>query len=232
MESMPMPGAESMSGMWIPMCGQSWASLAASFLGMWMLMMAVMMLPSAASMLWRYRQSVSAAGGLPSALLTACVGAGYFMVWALVGAAIFPLGAAIATLTMRYLPLTRAVPVASALLVSAAGALQLTRWKAQHLAVCRSSCCRPSGRRGASLPDVLAGFRHGLRLGLHCSQCCAGLTAVLLLTGLMDVPVMAAVTAGITLERLLPGGERVARMIGIAVTAAGLLLSARAVGLG
>ena len=74
-------------------------------------------------------------------------------------------------------------------------------------------------------------WTRGVRLGLHCSQCCAGLTAVLLVTGAMDVPVMAAVTAGITLERLAPGGERIARILGIAVIVAGLLLSARAVGL-
>jgi hypothetical protein len=38
------------------------------------------------------------------------------------------------------------------------------------------------------------------------------------------------VTAAITLERLAPGGERIARIIGIAVIAAGLFLTGRAVG--
>src|SRR5690348_14937211 len=99
MDMTPMPGGDAMSTTWIPMCGQSWAHLAASFLGMWTAMMAVMMLPPAAAMLWRYRHSVGRAGGSSPALLTACVAAGYFTVWTLLGAALFPLGAAIVTLT-------------------------------------------------------------------------------------------------------------------------------------
>jgi predicted metal-binding membrane protein len=75
-------------------------------------------------------------------------------------------------------------------------------------------------------------WRHGLRLGLHGSYCCAGLTAILLVTGIMDLRAMAVVTAAITVERLAPAGERIARVIGALVVGAGLLLIARAVGLG
>ncbi|MGH8170387.1 MAG: DUF2182 domain-containing protein, partial [Steroidobacteraceae bacterium] len=71
----------------------------------------------------------------------------------------------------------------------------------------------------------------GLRLGLHCAQCCAGLTAVLLVSGIMDVPAMIAVTAVITLERLAPAGERVARMIGLILLGAGSFLTLRALSL-
>jgi predicted metal-binding membrane protein len=167
---------------------------------------------------------------LPPALLTACAGAGYFMVWTLLGAAILPLGAVIAAVTMWYSALARAVPVAIASIVLVAGALQFTKWKAHHLARCRSGHGRESsGCRRALPPNAVSALRHGLRLGLHCSQCCAGLTAVLLVTGVMDIPVMAAVMTGITLERLAPGGERIARVIGIAVIGAGLLLMVRAV---
>jgi predicted metal-binding membrane protein len=45
---------------WMPMCGQTWAAAAASFLGMWVVMTVAMMLPSLTPMLWRY-VSVSAA---------------------------------------------------------------------------------------------------------------------------------------------------------------------------
>jgi hypothetical protein len=47
----------------------------------------------------------------------------------------------------------------------------------------------------------------------------------------MDLPVMAAVAAAITAERLAPGGVRVARAIGVAVSLAGVYLLARAVAL-
>ena len=54
---------------------------AASFLGMWTLMMAAMMLPSLLPMLWRYRQALNERGSIHSGGLTALVGAGYFSVW-------------------------------------------------------------------------------------------------------------------------------------------------------
>jgi predicted metal-binding membrane protein len=62
--------------------------------------------------------------------------------------------------------------------------------------------------------------------------CCAGLTAILLVVGVMDLRTMAAVTAAITVERLAPAGERVTRAIGAVIVGAGLFLIARAVGLG
>jgi len=48
----------------------------------------------------------------------------------------------------------------------------------------------------------------------------------------MDLGVMAVVTGAITLERLTPTGERVARVIGAVVVGAGLFLIARATGFG
>jgi predicted metal-binding membrane protein len=80
--------------------------------------------------------------------------------------------------------------------------------------------------------DAGTAWRHGLRLGLHCSYCCIGLMAILLVVGVMDLRAMAVVTAAITVERLAPGGERVARAIGVIVVGAGLSLMARAAGLG
>jgi predicted metal-binding membrane protein len=107
-----------------------------------------------------------------------------------------------------------------------AGVLQLSPWKARHLARCREACC-------AALPsDPGTAWRHGLRLGWHCGHCCAGLMAVLLVVGVMDLPAMAVVTAAITVERLAPAGQRVARAIGAVLAGAGLLLMARAAGLG
>ncbi|HEV8577450.1 MAG TPA: DUF2182 domain-containing protein, partial [Thermoanaerobaculia bacterium] len=87
--------------------------------------------------------------------------------------------------------------------------------------------------RGYTLPaDVGRAWRHGLLLGLHCSRCCVGLMAILLVVGVMELRAMAVVAAAITAERLAPAGERVARAIGIVVVGAGLLLIARAAGLG
>jgi len=56
--------------------------------------------------------------------------------------------------------------------------------------------------------------------------------AVMLVLGVMDVRVMAAVTTAITAERLAPGGARAARAVGMIVVATGLVQLARAAGLG
>src|SRR5487761_527433 len=167
-EAMPMPGG-TMSMAWMPMCGQSWIGAAASFLGMW----TVMMVPSLAPQLWRYRQSVGRAGGLASVLLTLLVAGGYFLVWTLIGAAIYPLGAATMAVTMRYPVLANAVPIAIGLVVLGAGVLQFTGWKAHHLACCRNDCGRASLRCGRASPVTpFTAWRDGLRLGFHCGQCC------------------------------------------------------------
>src|SRR4029079_12305008 len=95
MGGMPMPGGWTMSMAWMRMPGQTWSGAATSFLGMWMLMMLAMMLPSAVPMLWRYRQAVGRTGGVRLGWLTALVGAGYFFVWTVVGMIAFPLGVAL-----------------------------------------------------------------------------------------------------------------------------------------
>jgi predicted metal-binding membrane protein len=156
------------------------------------------------------------------------VGAGYFFVWTVLGMAAFPLGVALAAVEMRQPALARAVPIAVGLVVLCAGILQLTAWKARHLA-----CCREAPGRDRTLPaGAGTAWRHGLHLGLHCSRCCAGLMAILLVLGVMDLRAMAVVAAAITVERLAPAGEVVARALGAVAVGAGLFLIARAVGLG
>ncbi len=191
------------------MSGQTWFGAAASFLGMWVVMMVAMMLPSLVPTLRRYRQA-----GLGR--LTALVGVGYFVVWTVFGMAAFLLGPTLA----------RAGPIAVGAVVLLAGFFQLTAWKARHLA-----CCREAGH-GRVPAEAGTAWRHGLRLGVHCAKCNVGLMAILLGLGAMDLRAMAVVAAAITVERLAPAGERVARATGAVAVGAGLLLIARAAGLG
>jgi predicted metal-binding membrane protein len=228
MGEMPMPGGWTMSMAWMRMPGQTWPVAAASFLGMWVVMMVAMMLPSLVPMLRRYREAVGGTGGTRLGRLSALAGAGYFLVWTVLGMAAFPLGVALAAIEMQQPALARAVPIAVGVVVLIAGSFQLTAWKARHLA-----CCREAPGPGRTLPpDARTAWRHGLRLGLHCCQCCAGLMAILLVVGVMDLRAMAVVAAAITVERLAPAGQRIARAIGAVVVGAGLLLIARAAGLG
>jgi len=225
---MPMPGGWAMSMAWMRMPGQTWPGAAASFLGMWVVMMVAMMLPSLVPTLWRYRKAVGRAGHAHLGWLTAFVGGGYFFVWAVCGVAVFALGVGLAEIEMRRPALASAVPVAVGVIVLIAGSLQFTAWKARQLA-----CCRAVPSCGCTVPaDAGGAWRYGLRLGLHCSYCCAGLTVILLVIDVMDLRVMAAVAAATTVERLAPCGDRVARAIGVVAVGAGLLVVARAAGLG
>ncbi len=144
---MPMPGGWTMSMAWMRMPGQTWPAAAASFLGMWVVMMLAMMMPCLVPMLQRYRQAVGRTGATRLGRLTALVGAGYFVVWTLFGMAAFPLGVALAAIEMQQPALARAVPIAVSLVVLIAGALQFTAWKARHLA-----CCREAPGPGHTLP--------------------------------------------------------------------------------
>jgi predicted metal-binding membrane protein len=224
---MPMPGRWTMSMAWMRMPGQSWPGAAASFVGMWVVMMTAMMLPSLVSMLWRYRTVVATTGNRGLNRLTALAGLGYLFVWTVFGMVVFPLGVGLAEMEMDLPAVARAIPSAVAGVVVIAGALQFSAWKLRYLA-----CCRQTPRRDSALPaGTGTALRHGIDLGLHCSLSCANLTAILLVVGVMDLRTMAFVTAAITAERLAPAGERVARATGVAIIAAGLLLTARAIAL-
>jgi predicted metal-binding membrane protein len=218
MGAVPMPGGWSMSTLWMPTCGRTWARVAASFIGMWIVMMTAMMLPSLVPTLLRYRDALGSrarAGRL--ALLTMLVSGGYGVVWTALGVAVFALGASLAALELRWPALARSVPLAVSAVVLLAGALQFSSWKAHRLA-----CCRATPNLAA---DAASAWRYGLRIGIDCGHCCAGLTAILLSVGTMDLRLMAAVTVAITAERVAPDGARVARAIGaIAIGGAGLLL--------
>ena len=227
MGEMLMPGDWSMSMTWMRMPGQTWPGMAAMFIGMWVVMMVAMMLPSVASMLWSYHEAVGKARIPRPGWLTALAGVGYFFVWTVFGLAAVPIGAALTTIEMRQPALSRAVPLAIGIVVLIAGVLQFTAWKARQLAGCHDT---PG--LGITAPvSAGAALQHGVRLGLQCGPCCANLMVMLLVVGMMDLRVMAVVTAAITIERLAPAGERVARAIGVVVVGAGLLLIARATGL-
>lgn len=209
-----MAGGPMMSMVWMRMPGQSWAGATASFVAMWTVMMVAMMLPSLVPMLHRYRVAVG--GTRRAGILTALVALGYFAVWSALGVVAFPLGTLLASLAQRLPALGRAAPIVTGVVVVVAGLVQLTEWKARHLAFDHRTYV------GAMPVDLRAAWRHGLCLGVHCCYCCAGLTASLLALGVMDLRVMAAVTAAITAERV--AGVRVARVVGVIGVVAGLFL--------
>ena len=170
-------------------------------------MMVAMMLPSLWPALRRYHRTIGARGDSQAYCRTLAVATGYVGVWAAIGMAMFALDA-------------RVTPVAAPGIILAAGALQLTRWKARQLARCREVRQPTAGRSMSNFSS----WADGVRLGFHCAMSCVAPMAVLLAIGLMDVRTMVVVTAAITAERLMPSGARVSRATGAIALGAGALM--------
>jgi predicted metal-binding membrane protein len=223
-DDMPMPDGLSLSSVWMRMPGQTWLGATSSFMQMWVVMMVAMMLPSLVPMLMRYRRSIRRLSTARLAGSTALAGAGYFCVWAAVGAAVYPLGVVVIAAEMRWFALARAELIATGIVLLLAGGVQLTAWKARQLRHCREV---PVWAQSLS-SDARSAWQYGLRLGMHCSLCCASFMIILLVTGMMDLGAIAIITAVITIERLVPRPERTARVAGVVVIVAGAFILARA----
>jgi predicted metal-binding membrane protein len=226
MDGMPMPGGWMLSMVWMRMPRQTWPELAAAFLGMWVPMMVAMMLPSLLPALSRYRNAACSRSPAHLGVLTAVVSVAYFLVWALLGLAVYPVGAGLAAAEIQWPSLARAAPWMVGLVVLAAGVLQLTPWKVTRIACCQES---PAGSRAR--PGIATAWRHGLTLGLRCSSCCGNVMLVVLMSGVMSLETMILATAAITAERLAPPAGYMPKVVGAGLLGAGSLLMAQAAGL-
>lgn len=189
------------------------------FLGLWVVMMAAMMLPSVApvAVLWTRLISGASAGAGRAMRMSAFL-AGYLLAWAAVGAVAF---AALAGAGR----LLTASPVAAKWLGVAifigAGVYQLTPWKDWCLRRCRSpigALMYYLGFKGRSR-DVRVGLHHGAT----CVGCCWGLMIVLIAVGVMNVAVMAALAMVILMEKLWRYGKRFGQAVGVVLVAIGVL---------
>jgi predicted metal-binding membrane protein len=189
------------------------------FLGLWVVMMAAMMLPSVApvAMLWA-RLIAGASAGPGRAVRMGLFLGGYLLAWAVAGAAAF----AVLTGTGRLLTASPAVARGLGVAIfTVAGIYQFTPWKDWCLRRCRSPV-------GALM--YYAGFKgHGrdLRVGLHhgatCTGCCWGLMIVLVAVGVMNIVVMAALAVVILTEKLWRYGKPFAQAVGVVLVAVGVL---------
>jgi predicted metal-binding membrane protein len=189
------------------------------FLGLWVVMMSAMMLPSAApvAMLWM-RLIGGAAAGASRVLRMALFLGGYLLIWTAFGAVAF----AATTGTGR---LVSASPTAAKWLgvaiFIAAGVYQLTPWKDWCLRHCRSPI-------GALMYYVgFKGRGRDLRVGMHhgatCAGCCWGLMVVLVAVGVMNLAAMAALALVIAAEKLWRYGKPFAQAVGIVLVVVGVL---------
>jgi predicted metal-binding membrane protein len=183
---------------------------------MWSVMMVAMMLPSALPMILTFVQVAQRNG--ERARAQAFVAA-YVLVWLGFGAA--GTAAQWALQASRWLDpmaVSTSAPLTGGLLI-AAGLYQFSPLKR----ACLLSCRTPLGfLLGEWRPGVRGAFVMGLRHGMLCLGCCWALMTLLFIGGVMNVLWVAALAAVVAIEKLAPGGERIGRLLGLALLAAGV----------
>jgi predicted metal-binding membrane protein len=167
------------------------------FLGLWVVMMAAMMLPSAIPTVTLYGSLARERAKLAAVLFVA----GYLAVWAAAGVVAFALAAAGGRMAGGVLAWDRAGRWAAGATLLVAAAYQLTPLKDACLARCRS----PLGfLLGSWRPGVLGGLRLGLSSGAWCAGCCWALMASLFALGVMSIGWTVFVAGLVALEKILP----------------------------
>ncbi|HKQ28499.1 MAG TPA: DUF2182 domain-containing protein [Burkholderiales bacterium] len=187
---------------------------------MWVVMMAGMMLPSAAPTVLLYGAMLRrhAANGTVFPAVWIFV-SGYLAVWTGFSLAAALLQSMLEHAAMMSAMISSASSWLNAVLLVTAGAYQLTPLKE----VCLGKCRNPmlffmthwrAGTAGA--------FRMGVIHGAYCLACCWMLMLLLFVVGVMNLAWVALIAAFVFLEKLLPGGRLTSRLAGFALIMIGL----------
>ena len=202
---------------------QGWtaAELGLTFL-MWAVMMVGMMVPSAAPMILLFaaihrRRREQRQPTVPVAVFLA----GYLAIWTAYAAAatLAQWGLHAAAMLSASMATTSAV-LGGVLLISA-GLFQWTPLKR----ICVTSCRSPLSFLMTRWRDgTMGAFAMGVDHGLYCVGCCWMLMALLFVAGVMNLAWVAAIAIVVLMEKVVPGGERIGRAIGIALMLAGLAM--------
>ena len=187
------------------------------FLGVWVVMMAAMMLPSAVPTVALYGRLARERAQLGTFLFVA----GYLAVWVAAGLAAFGLAAAGSHLAGGVLAWDRAGRWAAGFTLLLAAGYQLTPLKDRCLARCRAPLAL---LLGSWRPGVFGGFRLGLSSGAWCAGCCWALMASLFALGVMSIAWTALVAALVAVEKLLPWRRVATATTAALLVALGLLL--------
>jgi predicted metal-binding membrane protein len=187
------------------------------FLGIWIVMMTAMMLPSAIPAVTLYARLARDRTALAPLVFTS----GYLAVWTAAGLVAFGLAGAGSYVAGESLTWSRAGRwLAGAALLCAAG-YQLTPLKE----ACLSRCRTPLGLLlGSWRPGRLGGFRLGFASGAWCAGCCWALMASLFALGVMSIAWTALVAALVALEKILPWRRTATWAAGALLAGLGILV--------
>ena len=185
-----------------------------SFIAVWALMMAAMMLPSVTPFASLYTRTF----GDDRGWRLAGFASGYLVVW--IAAALPAYG--LAWLAGRLAGVRPAAATVLAVAIFAAcGGYQLTPLKDRCLARCRSPLgfVLKLGAYQGRTRDLRVGLYHGA----FCLACCWALMALLVAFGLMNVIAMVVLAGSVLVEKTWVWGPRFSRLLGVA--ALGLALA-------
>jgi predicted metal-binding membrane protein len=179
------------TGPWSALGGFGW------FLGVWVVMMAAMMLPSVAPTVALYsRMTRNRSSVLPLMFV-----GGYLFTWAVAGLIAFAVGAGGSAVAGTSLEWNHAGRVLAGVTLIVAAGYQLSPLKDMCLGKCRS----PLGMLIGSWRDgELGALRMGIENGAWCVGCCWALMASLFALGVMSVVWMAVVAGLIAIEKTVP----------------------------
>jgi predicted metal-binding membrane protein len=222
---------QDMDGMLMPMAAGPWTfSAIMLMLFMWAVMMAAMMLPSAAPMILLYTKIARGRAQGAQVPLSSMFASGYIAIW--IG---FSVGAVALQLALQQLALLSPMMAATnavfaGLVLVAAGLYQWLPLKRACLQHCRSPLefVLAHWRRGAR-----GAFAMGARHGLYCLGCCWMLMLLLFVGGVMNMAWIAGLALFVLIEKLAPAGYWIGRGAGLILIAWGLatlLAQARAAG--
>ena len=209
-----MYGAMDASAAWMMTSTWDLTHLALLF-AMWVVMMAGMMLPSAAPALLLYACVVrkSPEGERTAAHIYAFAG-GYLAVWTAFSLIATILQRALAEWLILTPMMEARDPLFGGVLLMLAGVYQFTPFKRACLDSCRSPAefltrHWKSGVRG--------GFYLGVANGLYCLGCCWALMLLLFVGGVMNLWWIAALTVFVLLEKVAPFGAQGGRLSGLLI---------------
>lgn len=192
---------------------------------MWTAMMAGMMLPSASPLILLYaRVGRQAARDGRTVAATGWFASGYLVAWTA-----FALGATTAQWALQRAALlspdmTAEGALAGAVVLIVAGAYQWTSLKD----ICLTHCQSPITflqRHGGFRRDAAGAISLGIRHGAYCIGCCWMLMALLFVGGVMNLAWIAGLSILVLLEKVTPIGRTIARVAGLALIVAGLVLA-------
>lgn len=222
MGSSPSTGMGGTAMVGMPAAGFSIVGVAA-FVLVWTVMMAAMMVPAAAPMILTFAQA-QARRDRAVIVPTWIFVTGYGLVWLVAGLFVYPFvqwGHDTASHPI-VIGSSSAASLALGGTLIVAGLYQFTPLKRLCLRHCRSPLAFVAlhwreGRGGA--------LRMGVQHGLYCLGCCWALFGILVAAGVMSLAWMLLLTLLVFAEKVLPLGQRLSTVIGLALVAGGLTVA-------